>query len=40
MRVDQGLALPVTHSGLKLVNPDAGVYGKGLSLHGFQPFIQ
>jgi len=38
MCVDQDLALPVPHGGLKLVNPDAGVDGKGLSLHGFQPF--
>jgi len=38
MCVDQDLALSVTHGGLKLVNPDAGVDGKGLSLHGFQPF--
>jgi hypothetical protein len=40
MRIDQGLALPVTHGGLKLVNPDAGVNGEGLSLHGFEPFTQ
>jgi hypothetical protein len=38
MCVDQDLALLVPHGGLKLVNPDAGVDGKGLSLHGFQPF--
>jgi hypothetical protein len=36
--IDQGLALPVTHGGLKLVDPNAGVNGKGPSLHGFQPF--
>ena len=38
MCVDQDLAFPVPHCGLKLVNPDAGVDGKSLSLHGFQPF--
>jgi hypothetical protein len=38
VRVDQGPALLVTHGGLELVNPDAGVDGERFSLHGLQPF--
>jgi len=36
--VDQGPALLVTHRGLELVDPDAGVDGERFSLHGLQPF--
>jgi hypothetical protein len=36
--VNQGAAFLITHGGLKLVDPDAGVYGERFALHGFQPF--
>jgi len=36
--IDQGPALLITHGGLELVDPDAGVDGKCFALHGFQPF--
>ena len=38
VRVDQRFPLLITHGSLKLVDPNAGVNGKGLAFHSFQPF--